>query len=86
MRMNVDAIVEEESEESEKTTESAEHEDESKPTDRKLFKCPSSELADLPTSAPSPSYTWRIDLTKTEQVTLSFQPLSFLFLKIHSCP
>ncbi len=68
MRMVVNAIAEEESEESEHT-ESPEHEDESKPTDRKLFKCPSSEQVDLPTSSPSPSYTWRIDLTKTEQVT-----------------
>ena len=63
--MNVDAIAEEEEPEK---TELPEHEDESKPTDRKLFKCPSSEQADLPVPTPSASYTWRIDLTKTEQV------------------
>jgi hypothetical protein len=71
--MSVDAIAEEEDEEVSENPDSnkldsEKHDEDSKPTDRKLFKAPSHDLAPLtsPTSS-SPSYTWRIDLTKTEQ-------------------
>jgi hypothetical protein len=68
--MSVDAIAEEEDEEDSENPdsnklESEKHDEDSKPTDRKLFKAPSHDLAPLTSS--SPSYTWRIDLTKTEQ-------------------
>ena len=64
--MSVDAIAEEENEDSENPDSVPEkHDDDSKPTDRKLFKTPSHDATPI-TSPTSPSYTWRIDLTKTE--------------------
>ena len=61
---------EEESDKSEAETSPGTPDDDSKPTDRKLFKVPSQEMASPQSpSTPQSSYTWRIDLTKTEQVS-----------------
>ena len=72
-----DVIAEEEESEKAETENSAvgSPDEDSKPTDRKLFKVPSQEMTS-PTSASAQSYTWRIDLTKTEQVSSMHQILS----------
>ena len=72
--MAVDVIAEDEEEEKDETKSADKPaavnlDDDSKPTDRKLFKIPSQES---PPDEPSPLYIWRIDLTKTEQVCPSF--------------
>ena len=82
--MAVDAIAEEENEDSDNPDSVPEkhdsvpekHDDDSKPTDRKLFKTPSHDATPI-TSPTSPSYMWRIDLTKTEPVNYIFIIFTF---------